>query len=91
VIISDAAANRDPKMYEQPETFDASRKASNHLAFGHGSHNCLGKSLARMELRTTFLSLFRRFPNVRLAVDPTTLRVDDSKVGGGVEQVPLIW
>jgi cytochrome P450 len=91
VIISDAAANRDPKMYEQPETFDASRKASNHLAFGHGSHNCLGKSLARMELKTTFLSLFRRFRNVRLAVDPTTLRVDDSKVGGGVEQVPLIW
>jgi cytochrome P450 len=48
-------------------------------------------TLARMELKSVFVSLFRRFPNVRLAIDPALLRIDDSRLGGGVEDVPLIW
>jgi cytochrome P450 len=92
VILSDAAANRDPAMYSDPETFDPTRpNARSHLAFGHGPHNCLGMSLARMELKAVFLSLFRRFPDVRMAVDPDTLEMDNYSVGGGVHDVPLIW
>jgi cytochrome P450 len=91
VIISESSANRDPTVFERPEEFDPTRKNSNHLSFGHGSHNCLGKTLARLELKSVFLSLFRRFPDVRLAVDPSELQVDNSKVGGGVDRVPLIW
>lgn len=92
VIISDAAANRDPAVYANPETFDPTRpNARSHLAFGHGPHNCLGMSLARMELKTAFLSLFRRFPEIRLAVDADTLEMDNHSVGGGVHDVPLIW
>jgi cytochrome P450 len=91
VIISESAANRDPNMFERPEEFDPTRKNTGHLSFGHGAHNCLGMSLARMELKAVFLSLFRRFPNVRLAIDPAELRIDNSRVGGGVDDVPLIW
>lgn len=91
VIISESAANRDPTMFERPEEFDPTRKNTGHLSFGHGAHNCLGMSLARMELKTVFLSLFRRFPNVRLAIDPSELRIDNSRVGGGVDEVPLVW
>jgi cytochrome P450 len=91
VIISESAANRDPAMFERPEEFDPTRKNTGHLSFGHGAHNCLGMSLARMELKAVFLSLFRRFPNVRLAIDPAELRIDNSRVGGGVDDVPLIW
>jgi cytochrome P450 len=92
VIISDAAANRDPAMFTDPETFDPTRpNARSHLAFGHGPHNCLGMSLARMELKTIFLSLFKRFPTARLAVDADTLEMDNYSVGGGVHDVPLIW
>jgi cytochrome P450 len=91
VIISESAANRDPSMYERPEEFDPTRDVTNHLAFGHGSHICLGQSLARMELKTVFLSLFRRFPDLRLAIDPDTLQIDNSRTGGGVDEVPLIW
>jgi cytochrome P450 len=91
VIISESAANRDPLVFERPEAFEPTRKNGHHLSFGHGAHNCLGKTLARMEIKTTLVSLFRRFPDVRLAVDPATLRVDNAKVGGGVEHVPLIW
>jgi cytochrome P450 len=91
VIISESAANRDPRMFERPEEFDPTRKNSGHLSFGHGAHNCLGMSLARMELKAVFLSLFRRFPNVRLAADPSEMEVNNSRVGGGVDHVPLIW
>jgi cytochrome P450 len=91
VIISDAAANRDPKMFERPEEFDPSRENTRQLSFGHGSHKCLGMTLARMELKSVFLSLFRRFPDVRLAIDPSELAIDNSRLGGGVDDVPLIW
>jgi cytochrome P450 len=91
VIISESAANRDPKVYERPEEFDPTRKNTGHLSFGHGSHRCLGMSLARMELKSVFLSLFKRFPDVRLAVDPSELRIDNTRVGGGVDHVMLTW
>jgi cytochrome P450 len=91
VIISESAANRDPSMFDRPEEFDPTRKNTGHLSFGHGSHRCLGMSLARMELKTVFLSLFKRFPNVRLADDPSELRIDNTRVGGGVDHVMLTW
>jgi len=91
VIISESAANRDPRVFERPEEFDPTRKNTGHLSFGHGSHKCLGMSLARMELKTVFLSLFRRFPEVRLTIDLAELRIDNSRLGGGVDHVPLIW
>jgi len=91
VIISEAAANRDPSMFERPEEFDSTRKSSSHLSFGHGAHSCIGQALARLELKTVFLSLFRRFPNLRLAVDVDELQVDGTRTGGGVADVPLIW
>jgi cytochrome P450 len=92
VIISEGAANRDPSVFERPEEFDPTRATTTgHLAFGHGVHTCLGRSLAQMELKSVFLSLFRRFPDVRLAIDPGVLRIDNSRLGGGVDDVPLIW
>jgi cytochrome P450 len=91
VIISESAANRDPSKYDRAEEFDPTREISAHLAFGHGSHKCLGMSLAKMELKTVFLSLFRRFPNIRLAQDPSQLQIDNSRIGGGVDDVLLTW
>jgi cytochrome P450 len=91
VIISESAANRDPTAFTNPEEFDPTRTKQNHLSFGHGSHSCIGQALARMELKTVFLSLFRRFPNVRLGIDPKELQIDNTRIGGGVDDVPLIW
>ena len=91
VIISEGAANRDPEVFENPEAFDPTRNAKGHLAFGHGMHVCIGQSLARAELRIVFPSLFRRFPGLRLAVDPSELRIRSDRTGGGVDHVYVTW
>ena len=91
VIISESAANRDPKVFPEPERFDATRDRAPNLAFGHGPHVCLGQSLARTELRIAFPSLFRRFPDIRLACDPGQLHIRGDRTGGGVDSVPVTW
>jgi cytochrome P450 len=51
VLISFAAANRDPTHFGDPNRFDISRRPGDHFAFGHGIHYCLGASLARLEAK----------------------------------------
>lgn len=65
-----AAANRDPELFDDPETLDIERANSQyHLGFGRGSHICLGSHMAKMEAAATFSALIRRFPDLRLAAD----------------------
>ncbi|MGW0802351.1 cytochrome P450 [Nonomuraea sp. NPDC002799] len=66
VICALPAANRDPELMSDADTFDLSREAAGHIAFGHGIHHCLGAPLARMELRIAFPALLQRFPELRL-------------------------
>ena len=62
VIISLAAANRDPDRYQDAESFDITRIDSSHLAFGHGIHHCLGARLARLEGLIAFTTLLEPVP-----------------------------
>jgi cytochrome P450 len=66
-----AAAHRDPAVAERPDEFDPTRSAIRHLAFGHGAHFCLGAPLARMEAAVALSAVTKRFPNARLADEPT--------------------
>ncbi|HEY6531298.1 MAG TPA: cytochrome P450 [Acidimicrobiales bacterium] len=91
VIIDDAAANRDPAVFDDPQAFNPQREKNPHIAFGHGAHVCLGQSLARTELRAVVASTFRRFPGIRLAVDVNDLSIDESRVGGGVHELLVTW
>ena len=61
-----AAGGVDDEKYENPEKFDIRRNASDHLAFGHGRHACLGAPLARLEIKAGMEEFFRRIPNWRL-------------------------
>lgn len=61
------SANHDPDAYDDPDTFDVTRKGVPHIAFGGGSHICIGAPLARIEAQAALLKLFQRFPNLRLA------------------------
>jgi cytochrome P450 len=91
VIISEAAANRDPSVFEGPDEFNPERTPNNHIAFGHGPHYCIGQNLARTELRIVLTSLFRRFPQLRLAIDVSELEILSDRTGGGVGSVPVTW
>ena len=62
-----AGANRDPKVFPDPERFDITREnARDHLAFSAGRHHCLGAQLARMEGEVGLRALFDRFPDLRI-------------------------
>jgi cytochrome P450 len=65
VLCALPTANRDPEMRSDPDRFDVMRGGVGHVAFGHGIHHCLGAPLARMEMRTAFPALLRRFPGLR--------------------------
>jgi cytochrome P450 len=70
VRVSIAAANRDPEVFENPDTFAPGRpRARRHLAFAQGPHVCLGIHLARLEARAGLTALTRRLPNLRLDPD----------------------
>ncbi|MFC5825120.1 cytochrome P450 [Nonomuraea insulae] len=74
VMVSLPAANRDPRLMPDADTFDLTRGAPGHVAFGHGIHHCLGAPLARMELRIAFPALLKRFPNLRVTDSPAQFR-----------------
>jgi cytochrome P450 len=92
VIISMAAANRDPTRYTAPEALEIDRPYVRHLAFGHGIHFCLGAALARMEGQIALGSLLYRFPQLRLAVDFDALHWGhgDGLVLRGLSELPVI-
>lgn len=87
VVIYLAAANRDPSVFADPHRFDVRRhNAGQHLAFGGGSHYCLGAPLARMECASGLRSFFTRFPNAQLA-GPGCRR--DTRVLRGWARLPV--
>lgn len=68
------AANRDPDVFSNPDSFDITRKHQPHVAFGGGPHICIGAPLARMEAQVALPMIFARFPNLRLAAQDFTWR-----------------
>ncbi len=81
-------ANRDPALFENPHEIDIDRKAR-HIAFGTGTHNCLGIHLAKRELRTVVAEFLSRFRNIRIK-DGETYRYHTGRTFG-VEYLPLVW
>lgn len=69
-----AAANMDPVANPHPERLDLQRKPNRHIAFGTGIHFCLGHQLARIEGKCALKSLFGRWPELALAVDPAHIK-----------------
>jgi cytochrome P450 len=90
VVVALQAANRDPAVFASPDKLDLSREARQHLAFGHGLHQCVGQSLARAELQVGLPILFERLPGLRLAADPEQFMLSGRAVHG-VAKLPVAW
>ena len=72
IFVRYAAANRDPAHFPDPDRFDVRRKnASEHLAYGHGIHFCIGAMLARKEMLIAFRTLLSRLDDLQLAPNQT--------------------
>jgi len=68
LLVSHLAANRDPRRFPEPGTFDMDRpKLKEHLAFGRGAHTCIGSPLARNEVRVSLEQILKRMGNIRLS------------------------
>jgi cytochrome P450 family 142 subfamily A polypeptide 1 len=67
LLLMYASANRDERVFDDPERFDVTRSHNLHVAFGFGTHFCLGASLARLEIKVMFEELLRRIPDMRFA------------------------
>lgn len=85
------SGNRDEQHFENPHTLDITREPNRHLAFGKGIHHCLGAPLARMEGQIAINTLVHRFPNLRLAVAPESLRWRRGLFLRGLEKLPLAF
>lgn len=92
VLLMPGAANRDERIYPDPDTFDVGRTSSDpHLSFGYGPRYCIGASLARVELEAVFSRLYRRFPDLRVAVPFDQLRRHEGRITEGVAELPVTW
>jgi len=89
VGVSLGSANHDESQFPDPERFDIAREPNKHLAFGMGSHFCLGGALARLEGEIALTTLFRRFPGLHLAVPPDSLRWRKSLAMRGLVELPV--
>ena len=91
VLLLYEAANRDERVFPEPDRFDVARTPNDHVAFGgYGAHFCLGASLARLELRIMFEELLARLPDIALDGDaPPRLRPSNFIVG--IEHMPVVF
>jgi cytochrome P450 len=89
VLAAIASANRDASQFNDADRLDITREKNRHLAFGHGTHFCLGAPLARLEGAIAIITLVRRLPYLRLAVAAGALRWRATPVLRGLEALPV--
>jgi cytochrome P450 len=88
LLVSFAAANRDPARFTEPDAFRLDRPAG-HIAFGHGVHYCLGAPLARMEADVAIRTLLTQVAGISLAVPESELQWRPGLLMYGVRHLPV--
>jgi cytochrome P450 len=92
VMLLYAAANRDPRVFDDPNTFSLDRNLDelrrHHLSFGYGIHFCIGAALARMEARIVLTKMAERFPGLRMTAAPERIA---PFLLWGKKTLPMAW
>ncbi|MEV0725829.1 cytochrome P450 [Micromonospora purpureochromogenes] len=91
VVVSIHSANRDERVFADPDRLDLGREVNPHVGFGHGVHHCVGAQLARMELQVVLETLLRRTPGLRLAVPESELTWKSGLLVRGLTAMPVSW
>ena len=86
VLLLYGAANRDPRQYADPDTFDVARNPTDHVAFGSGIHFCLGAHLARLEGQVVLRELIERVSAIELTGEP---RWNENPSVRGLARLPV--
>ena len=87
VLLVQASANRDPRRFEDAETFDIARRSNRHVGFGYSIHYCLGASIARLEGALGLGAFLERFPRASLATD--TFEWDPLILSRSLKRLPV--
>ena len=91
VILILGSADRDPERFADPDEFDFACADNKHVAFGRGSHYCLGAPLARLEAEVALTTLLRRLPGLRLAVRADELTRRPVPLFRSLVSLPVAW
>ncbi|QIS19430.1 cytochrome P450 family protein [Nocardia terpenica] len=91
VVPVPASANRDPAAFTDPDRLDLTRKPNAHIAFGHGSHSCIGGHLSRLQLCVAVQVLLERLPDIELAVPAESIPWDESTPLRAPARLPVRW
>ncbi|WP_199443072.1 cytochrome P450 [Umezawaea beigongshangensis] len=91
VYVSYLTANRDERVFPDPERIDIDRPDVPHLAFGYGPHYCMAPALARMESEVLLTALVRRLPELRLAVPVEQVPWPTGCLIRGPVELPVTW
>ena len=90
MVLLYGVANRDPRVFDDPETFDVRRDPNPHVGFGGpGPHFCLGAHLARREVSVAFRQLLTRLPDIEVTGDPVPLESMGFPLVGGIKRLPV--
>jgi cytochrome P450 family 142 subfamily A polypeptide 1 len=90
IMLMFESANFDEDVFGDPENFRIDRNPNNHLAFGFGTHFCMGNQLARLELKIMLSRVLERLPDLRLA-DPDMLPLRPANFVSGLEAMPVVF
>jgi cholest-4-en-3-one 26-monooxygenase len=91
VLLMYASANRDEKVFDNPNTFDVTRSPNPHLTFGYSAHFCLGASLARLEIKVMLEEVLQRLPDLRLADPGAPVERTRSSFIRGITSMPVVF
>ncbi|MDL4815442.1 cytochrome P450 [Actinomadura opuntiae] len=91
IFLLGASANHDERVFERADEFDVRRGARNHLGWGHGIHQCVGRNLAQVELEIAYRTLFERLPGLRQATTVDELSFKYEGQVFGLHALPVTW
>lgn len=89
LALSWSSANRDSTHFPEADRLDLHRHPVGSMAFGHGIHYCVGVPLAKLQIEIALTRLLTRYPDLRLAVDPSELRWENSALLRGLAALPV--